>query len=80
MAGKVHKLLIEWSSEIIKKQRDWLPLKQRSLDYSNVYSNVTIKMVTSMEPKQKYYVLHSLYTNSKISVGLPYLCAHSLFN
>ena len=44
-AAKVHKLLIKWLNEIIKKEKGMLhmlALRKRCLDYSKVYSDVHV--------------------------------------
>ena len=72
----MHKQLIKWLSEIIKEKKRECHICQLLGDAVLIiqkFSDVTDrKMVFSMESKQTIYILHILYTNSKLIIDLPY--------
>ena len=66
---KVHKYLIKWFSEIIKKEKGvphMIALWRSCLDYSKVYSDVTERWLLAWNQKRNitYYLFHILIPKS----------------
>ena len=78
----MHEHLIKWLNDITKKTERWVPHmlapRRGCLDYSKVYCNVRKRWLLAWNQNRHitYYILHIQYTNSKISIGLLYICPH----